>query len=181
MNVNCSTCLELLTPSCELSSAPCGHVFHSNCIARWLDTGKGNCPQCRTKCKNNQLRRIFFTEGIDISSQNLDTNVLQNKVDSLTFQVRCSDAEKKKLQDQVNELTAKQLAIKEDYVVIERKYNNSKDDVASFKNQVKILQGEKQRFKDAMKKCRDLEEKLQKYQTIEVSLQGTAPNDGPFT
>jgi len=175
MNVNCSTCLELLTPSCELSSAPCGHVFHSNCIARWLETGKGNCPQCRTKCKNNQLRRIFFTEGIDISSQNLDTNVLQNKVDSLTFQVRCSDAEKKKLQDQVNELTAKQLAIKEDYVVIERKYNNSKDDVASFKNQVKILQGEKQRCKDAMKKSRDLEEKLQKYQAIEVSLQGTLP------
>ena len=176
MNVNCSTCLDLLTPSCELSSAPCGHVFHSNCIAKWLETGKDNCPQCRTKCKINQLRRIYFTEGVEATTgSQLDTNVLQNRLDSLTFQVRCSDAEKKKLQDQVNELTAHKLAIKDDFKALEKKYNNNKDDCASYRNQVKILQGEKQRSKDAMRKAAELEEKLKKFETIEVSLKGTLP------
>ena len=176
MNVNCSTCLDLLTPSCELSSAPCGHVFHSNCIAKWLETGKDNCPQCRTKCKINQLRRIYFTEGVEATAgSQLDSNVLQNRLDSLTFQVRCSDTEKKKLQDQVNELTAHKLAIKDDFKALEKKYNNSKDDCASYRNQVKILQGEKQRNKDAMRKAAELEEKLKKFETIEVSLKGTLP------
>jgi len=175
MNVNCSTCLELLTPSCELSSAPCGHVFHSNCIATWLETGKDNCPQCRTKCKINQLRRIYFTEGVDASQNELDTNALQNRLDSLTFQVRCSDTEKKKLQDQVNELMAHKIGVKEEFKTLEKKYNAVKDDCASFRNQVKILQGEKQRNKDAKKKALELEEKLKKFETIEVSLKGTLP------
>jgi len=174
MNVNCSTCLDLLTPSCELSSAPCGHVFHSNCIATWLETGKGTCPQCRSKCTNKQLRRIYFTEGVDASSQ-LDSNALQNKLDSLTFQVRCAETEKKKLQEQVNELAAHKLAVKDDFKALEQKYKNSKDDCASFKNQVKILQGENQRKKDALRKAAELEEKLRKYETIEVSLKGTLP------
>ena len=34
---------------------------------QWLETGKNNCPQCRTKCTSKQLRRIYFTEGIDVT------------------------------------------------------------------------------------------------------------------
>ena len=87
------------------------------------------------------MRRIYFTEGVDVSSQ-LDSNALQNKLDSLTFQVRCSETEKKKLQEQVNELTAHKIGAKEEMKSLEQKLRNSKDDCASFKNQVKILQSE---------------------------------------
>jgi len=174
MNVNCSTCLELLTPSCELSSAPCGHVFHSNCIATWLETGKESCPQCRTKCRFNQLRRIYFTEGVE-ASEYLDANQLQNKLDSLTFQLRCSETEKKKFEDKVNELTAHKIGLKEECKEMEKKYKAVKDEASSFRNQVKILQGEKERLKLAAKKASDLEDKIKLYQTIEVSLKGTLP------
>jgi len=174
MNVNCSTCLELLSPSCELSSAPCGHVFHSNCIATWLETGKNSCPQCRSKCNSKQLRRIYFTEGVDVSSQ-LDSNALQNKLDSLTFQVRCSETEKKKLQEQLSELTAQKIGTKEELKTLEQKLRNSKDDCDSYKNRVRILQAENQRKKDAIRKANELEEKLKKFETIEVSLKGTLP------
>ena len=92
MKVTCSTCLELLTPSDVLSSAPCGHIFHSCCILQWLETGKSSCPQCRSKCYEKQLRRVYFTEAANIT---LDTqsnvNTLQDRLDSLTFQLRCSE------------------------------------------------------------------------------------------
>ena len=142
--------------------------------ATWLETGKNSCPQCRSKCNNKQLRRIYFTEGVDVSSQ-LDSNALQNKLDSLTFQVRCSETEKKKLQEQVNELSAHKIGAKEEMKSLEQKLRNSKDDCASFKNQVKILQSENQRKKDAVRKAAELEEKLKKFETIEVSLKGTLP------
>merc|ERR1712193_515215 len=58
---------------------------------------------------------------------------------------------------------------------LEQKLRNSKDDCASFKNQVKILQSENQRKKDAVRKAAELEEKLKKFETIEVSLKGTLP------
>ena len=85
--------LELLTPSDDLSSAPCGHIFHSCCIIQWLETGKSSCPQCRSKCYEKQLRRVYFTEAANIT---LDTqsnvNTLQDRLDSLTFQLRCSES-----------------------------------------------------------------------------------------
>ena len=54
MRVSCTTCLELLTASDELSSVPCGHVFHTQCILQWFETGKSNCPQCRSRTKESQ-------------------------------------------------------------------------------------------------------------------------------
>ena len=65
------------------------------------------------------MRRIYFTEGVDVSSQ-LDSNALQNKLDSLTFQVRCSETERKKLQEQVTELTAHKIGIKDELKTLEQ-------------------------------------------------------------
>ena len=44
MRVQCSTCLELLTPSDDLTCTPCGHVFHMACVVQWFENKK-NCPQ----------------------------------------------------------------------------------------------------------------------------------------
>lgn len=151
MLINCSTCLELLTPSCELSSAPCGHVFHSDCINKWLETGKKNCPQCRSKCSFNQLRRIFFTEGVDIS-QDVDANTLQNKLDSVTFQLRCCETEKKNAHEKVNELSAHKIALKEEFKELERKYKTNADEMLMLKNQVQCFRAKKKEVKWLAKK-----------------------------
>ena len=174
MNVNCSTCLELLTPSDELSSVPCGHIFHTTCILQWLETGKNNCPQCRTKCTEKQLRRIFFTEGVDLSTQT-DSNTLQNRLDSINFQLRCSDTEKKNLREEVDSLTAKNVGLRDEYKCLEKKYKTLRDDTANMRNQIKLLQGERERGKLAVKKSKELQEKLRCYETIDIAVKGTLP------
>ena len=154
-----------MTPSDDLSSVPCGHVFHSTCILQWLETGKNNCPQCRTKCRENQLRRIYFTEGVDTSTQS-DANTLQNRIDSITFQLRCSDTEKRNLKEKVDELTAKNVGLKEEYKSVETKYKTQRDDASNFRNQIKLLQGEIEKGKLAQKRAKVLQEKLRCYETI---------------
>ena len=50
MNSKCSICLELLsTKDNEVKSTPCGHLFHSHCLEKAIQTN-GNCPQCRKSC-----------------------------------------------------------------------------------------------------------------------------------
>ena len=60
MRVNCSTCLELLTPSDNLVCTPCGHVFHVHCVMQWFESKK-NCPQCRHSANEKNIRYNIWT------------------------------------------------------------------------------------------------------------------------
>ncbi|MBA0777299.1 hypothetical protein Gotri_005340 [Gossypium trilobum] len=42
----CSICLDEVLEGEEVASMPCGHVYHSHCIVRWLETSH-LCPLCR--------------------------------------------------------------------------------------------------------------------------------------
>lgn len=43
----CVVCLENFAKGCLLMGLPCGHVFHQNCIMKWLAGGRHCCPVCR--------------------------------------------------------------------------------------------------------------------------------------
>jgi len=42
----CPVCLDNLGND-EIARMACGHMYHSGCIYKWLDTTR-NCPVCRT-------------------------------------------------------------------------------------------------------------------------------------
>lgn len=43
----CAVCLDDFEEGMRLRKLPCGHVFHSNCIARWLIERSAVCPLCK--------------------------------------------------------------------------------------------------------------------------------------
>ena len=49
---NCSVCLQDLEDGDEIRTLPCMHMFHKECIDRWL-TGNGICPVCRVPVTPN--------------------------------------------------------------------------------------------------------------------------------
>ena len=98
MRVQCSTCLELLTPDDDLTCTPCGHVFHLACVVQWFETKK-NCPQCRHSANERTLRKIYLAEIGGEST--LDPNDLQNQLDNAQFQLRLKEAEKSKVLDKI--------------------------------------------------------------------------------
>ena len=63
MNSACSTCLESFTSRSDISTTPCGHVFHTHCIEEWLENGQNHCPQCRKDCTHNQIIKLYFYES----------------------------------------------------------------------------------------------------------------------
>ena len=48
-NRECSICLSIGLDGIKL---PCGHIFHSDCITRWLKC-RVECPNCRRSAKPN--------------------------------------------------------------------------------------------------------------------------------
>jgi hypothetical protein len=43
----CTICLDEFAPGDRLRKLPCDHVFHSNCIAKWLVERSATCPLCK--------------------------------------------------------------------------------------------------------------------------------------
>jgi TRAF-interacting protein len=65
-------CTELFLINSHISACNCGHIFHEDCLSKWLRIGQQtNCPQCRAKVKeSNVIKRLYMTEsdGNGISS-----------------------------------------------------------------------------------------------------------------
>ncbi|ETW82104.1 hypothetical protein HETIRDRAFT_440169 [Heterobasidion irregulare TC 32-1] len=45
----CLICLEEYAPEEDLRLMTCRHLFHKTCVDRWLQTGRNNCPACRSQ------------------------------------------------------------------------------------------------------------------------------------
>ncbi|KAH7336791.1 hypothetical protein B0J17DRAFT_443823 [Rhizoctonia solani] len=45
----CLICLDDYSDDDDLRIMTCKHMFHKDCVDRWMETGKNNCPACRTK------------------------------------------------------------------------------------------------------------------------------------
>jgi hypothetical protein len=45
---NCSICFDTMSNNGPLTTTPCGHKFHSECLNTWLRT-KNTCPLCRAQ------------------------------------------------------------------------------------------------------------------------------------
>ena len=47
LNENCVICMGHETFELGVSELPCGHLFHSKCIEKWLKNYAVTCPSCR--------------------------------------------------------------------------------------------------------------------------------------
>nr|DAD47110.1 TPA_asm: hypothetical protein HUJ06_017047 [Nelumbo nucifera] len=45
-NICCGVCLEVFSLNEQVKEMPCSHVFHGECIVRWLEQ-RNVCPLCR--------------------------------------------------------------------------------------------------------------------------------------
>lgn len=55
----CIICLENLLPQ-KISALLCGHVYHADCIQKWLSQGRPGCPQCKKKTPPGSVRCLHL-------------------------------------------------------------------------------------------------------------------------
>lgn len=62
------------SPAEILAELPCGHVFHSDCISKWLTERSSTCPLCKTDLLPEEEDEV--SEGANHSHDNDDDSVL---------------------------------------------------------------------------------------------------------
>jgi len=154
-------------------------VFHTQCILQWFETGKSNCPQCRSRAKESQLRKLYLNEAMDSTMAvgdgdgEPDAGALQNKIDSLKFDLRMANTDKKKLGEERDSLAAKNLALKEDAVRSERTKNEAREETSNLKTQMRYMQAEKHAYKKAKEESAELREQLELYKAVDEMVRGS--------
>ncbi|XP_023290550.1 E3 ubiquitin-protein ligase TRAIP [Orussus abietinus] len=158
MNLICVICSELLTPSDEAFSTPCGHVFHLPCVTQWLERSK-TCPQCRERVTQNKIHRLYFNfsnsesikedpyllqvrldnQKLQLSLKNEDIKILTQEKKTFERQAAGLRAEVKALQTEINKLTNAIHALKEQvkyFKNLSTEADKAKQDAARFKKKL---------------------------------------------
>ena len=171
MRVQCSTCLELLAPGDDLTSTPCGHVFHVTCVIQWFETKK-NCPQCRHPARESTLRRIFLADTDGDTTLGIDSSTLQSDLDDAKLEVRMKDNELRKAIGKMKEMEEQSMKQREEIKSLEKARNKIREQYEGIRSQAKLLQGEKVKCDAAMREAEHLRTKLDNFKMVEVALKG---------
>ncbi|TKR89256.1 hypothetical protein L596_013391 [Steinernema carpocapsae] len=87
--LNCPICHDWLESSIPIAATFCDHVFHKECILRWLDE-KHNCPTCRGKVCQYGLRTLRFSSAScrNIASLKADVEAANKRNEELEKEVQ---------------------------------------------------------------------------------------------
>jgi hypothetical protein len=131
-DVQCSICLNNITTGQDVTSLPCDHMFHSQCIQRWFRRN-ATCPVCRaeqprTNTEQTAARRFRLNNNTIFTFEWNDTTIrtswsLQNHtlVDVLDFVSRLEGI------DQVFQIQSETLTFKstEGYNTLKKTLNRT--------------------------------------------------------
>lgn len=95
MKVLCTICTELFDGTHDISAVPCGHIFHSGCVSRWLETSL-TCPQCRMRVtRKSVIPKLFFSQPdkLDGDGDEPAPSQLVNQLETMQAGARQKDFE----------------------------------------------------------------------------------------
>ena len=120
MRILCTICTEVFDGIRDVSVVPCGHMFHSACLGRWLSQSM-TCPQCRNHVTlKSTIHKLFFNQP-DANDGDHFSNVtrLESELEEAQIALRQKDREKNDLitEKAAREETLEQLKQRYRYVL----------------------------------------------------------------
>jgi hypothetical protein len=74
MRLVCVICTELFVVNSHISVVHCGHLFHEECLSKWLNSDQKTCPQCRYSCNSKSIiKKLYLTESDEAKSSRLNS------------------------------------------------------------------------------------------------------------
>jgi len=169
--VNCSTCLELLTPADSLVCTPCGHVFHIQCVLQWFESKK-NCPQCRHAANEKNIRKIYLS-GADAGDQ-VSADDLQDRLDNAQLKVRTCNLEAEKLKTRLKEVEDINTKLKAEIKKTEHSRRKAQEAANEFQAQISFWKEERDEFEGFKKEAEKFKKELESYTFLEKILKSSA-------
>lgn len=130
MHLSCIICSDILTPSAEIHTTHCGHLFHYVCLIKWIERfgiifqnnddyfysftvhfRSCTCPQCRCKISEKTIHRVYFNLANADGIQD-DAVTLQYKMDNMDFQIKLKDKDIQICKDKNKKLKEQNIALR---------------------------------------------------------------------
>ena len=102
MDIACPTCLNPFSMYCDISATHCGHLFHTNCVTKWLQTGKKSCPSCRENCTLKKLIKLYLLSTGNVKKRDAIQADL-DRAESETKRLKSEMAEKDEVYKSMHE------------------------------------------------------------------------------
>ncbi|OWR49790.1 hypothetical protein KGM_214851 [Danaus plexippus plexippus] len=148
MHILCTICSDIVNQAENIYVTKCGHVFHYNCLSKWIARSK-SCPQCRNKVTDKCMFRFYPT--ISNEATNEDAATLQSRLDDAQLQLRQQKASCKEHEEKIS---ATEAEIKKNLALLkacEKKLESRDTAIAALKEQlqyVKIQNNETNRLRE---------------------------------
>lgn len=124
MHSECIICMESLEADSHMSACPCGHVFHEDCLFRWLSSDQQTCPQCRAHVEESSvIKRLFFAKSNEPVQQYSDE--LPKICEQLSAQVDELSAECKQKEQNLAQQSEINTALNLQIDQLKTSFNNS--------------------------------------------------------
>ncbi|EFN90054.1 TRAF-interacting protein [Harpegnathos saltator] len=151
MYIVCTICRDNFIQSDDIAVTRCGHVFHVNCLSRWL-TRSNSCPECREKTSQEKTQRLYVTFASNEAS-NTDNLSTQERIDSLKFQVLLNEKNIKYYTSKNETLEKQNAGLRQEVRKVESEISKKNSTIYLLKEQMK-----------------DLKEKYTEYETLKHKL-----------
>ena len=158
----CSICCDNLDCTVDdISVVHCGHLFHSHCLERWVNTCKKTptCPHCRSTINKRQtVPRLYPDLPKDGATQQVESA-------TATRDLRAAMSKQEKLEQQ---LKAAQKAVKvanESKENFEAELNHAEVKISIQNDQMKQMKIEVSAFKREVAEVRSLKKRLKMLET----------------
>ncbi|KAH0956494.1 hypothetical protein HN011_001444 [Eciton burchellii] len=166
MNIVCVICSDLLVPSSDVFHTPCGHIFHFQCLTRWLERSR-TCPQCRERTTEHKIHRIYFNFSNNDSIVE-DATALQHKVDNMTFQVKLKDKDINNLTEIKSKLENMVTGLRTEVKRVESEMNGKNCVIHALKEQIKFYKVQCQDMDNQKRELERLRKNVESLKTLQT-------------
>ncbi|KAH8371474.1 hypothetical protein KR093_007586 [Drosophila rubida] len=168
LNLNCVICAELFSQSDEVYVTTCGHMFHHGCLTQWLERSK-TCPQCRNKCTNRNIIRVYFNlANLDVSR--IDVGSLQEQLDNANLAMKMKEQEYNKVEKQMKDLKDTQKKCLKTIAGLEKNLQKKDFVVSSYVEQINVLKNDAQVVDQLRKENKSLKQQINTMEGVSAIL-----------
>ncbi|XP_074627248.1 E3 ubiquitin-protein ligase TRAIP-like isoform X1 [Acropora palmata] len=169
----CNICTESIQDGA--ACCPCGHVYHLQCINRWLEQSR-SCPTCR-KSTSKATVLFFDTTNLDISCNENDIESLKSRIEELKSFLNQKDVEISCIKQEHKKDLAEQIALLQkqnccDVEIVKKQYERKlqleKTAVAGLKKQLSYLRDKETELAVAQSQASELSASLSKLKRMKV-------------
>lgn len=173
LRARCNICTESIQDGA--ACCPCGHVYHFQCLNRWLEQSR-SCPTCR-KSSSKATLLFFDLADLDSSHNGNDIDSLKGSIEELKSFLNQKDTEICCLKQEHKKDLAEQTALlqKQNYSEIEnvksqyeRKLQLEKTATAGLKKQLSYLKDKEAELAIAQSQASELRASLSKLKRMKV-------------